>query len=103
MERERGLYKNGRLWWIRVKGTPRSTGTADLAQANARARAIRDMQGVPAVEHWLDAIVDGDVSIEQVYLARAAGRLHLLADEVKAKAAAVADTDLRPWVTRWVN
>lgn len=107
MDREKGLYQNGRLWWIRVKSpstgavVPRSTGQWQLSTANAIARFVREAAGVPAMHPWLDRIAAGEVSLADVYVARSAGRLHLLEQKLTAAAAAQADEDLSPWVDRW--
>jgi integrase len=107
IEREKGLYQNGRLWWIRVKCpvtgavVPRSTGQSELPAANDRARFLRTAAEIPALHEFLARIVRGDATLNEVYLAHAAGRLHILWGQIVAKQEAEADADLSPWVDRW--
>jgi integrase len=108
VSRERGLYKNGRLWWKRtvrapLLGTTRSlsTGTADLRRANAISRLIDMFMDDARHEHheWLSRAVRGEVSLEDIYLHHAAGELHMF--KLQLEAAKEPDLDLLAgqWIT----
>lgn len=106
----RGLFRNGRLWWMRVprplSGQPpvrRSTGTA----RDDVARKVRDtILGMAEQPHLLDlveAAAEGHISLLTLYRRHARGELHLLRSEAAEAAREAADIDIEPWVTRWVD
>jgi integrase len=99
VEREKGLWLNGNRWWLRVNKVPRSTGARkdDLIVANRVKRMVDELSESPKTAHWLDA----DVPLLDLYQHRSAGTLPLLAERLRAGAAAQADADLDPWVTTW--
>lgn len=105
--RERGLYKNGNLWWVRVRGPisrvvkPRSTGYAELRDANRVARKLEELAENRQQWDWLEKVVAGEVELRQVYDHAAAGSLHALRDELVRKTQHISDTDVEPWVKRW--
>lgn len=97
IEREKGLYKNGSRWWLRVAKVPRSTGTSDLVVANRVKRMVDELGESPKTAHWLAA----DVALLDLYAARAAGSLPQLAAKLEAGTKSDADADLDPWVDKW--
>jgi integrase len=105
--RERGLYKNGNLWWIRVRGPisrvrkPRSTGYAELRDANRVARKLEEFAENRQQWEWLELVVTGGVELRQVYDHAAAGTLHALRAELEQAATVALDEDVEPWVSTW--
>ena len=104
VDRHRGLYKNGALWWYRVLGQPRSTGTADLPHANRIAAMVGELiDGNGQAREWLDRLVSRDITLAQLYIHRTAGTLHELKKVLATKALADADPDLDPVVQSWIT
>jgi integrase len=104
VERTRGLYKNGSRWWLRVQGTPRSTGTSDLVRANRIAAMVTELQdGNGLAQDWLARVASSDVSLSALYDARSSGTLHELKKTLAEKGASDADADLDPWVAKWAK
>jgi site-specific recombinase XerC len=105
--RERGLYKNGNLWWVRVRGPisrvvrPRSTGYAELRDANRVARKLEELADERTQWEWLEKVVAGEVELRRVYDHAAAGTLHVLRDELVRKTEHISDADVEPWVSTW--
>jgi integrase len=103
-----GLYKNGQRWWVRTVVAPLigvqrplSTGTTDVSRANRIKAMLRDFEENPTTYEWLTLAVQGDVSLDLLYVHHAAGTLHRLREQLAAAKASEADADLDPWVTRW--
>lgn len=103
IERERGLYKNGRLWWMRVNTVPRSTGTDDLEIANRIIRMVRELAASEKTAHWLAPVVDGRVTLFELYEYRSAGTLNVLAESLREAQKDDEDADLDPWVQDWIE
>lgn len=109
IKRERGLYKNGNLWWVRVRGPisrtvrPRSTGYAELRDANRVARKLEELADERTLWDWLEKIVTGCVELRRVYDHAAAGSLHVLRAELEQAATVAQDEDVEPWVKRWAE
>lgn len=100
-DREIGLYKNGRLWWLRTVRAPLlnqarslSTGTPLLKRANAIARMVEQFGENPTQYHWLSRAVSGDVSLDRIYVHHAAGTLQKLQEQLDAPN----EPDLDEWV-----
>jgi integrase len=108
MTRERGLYKNGSRWWLRVRthfGRAKavSTGTQDLRLANKIARMVADLRDDVRHADWLDLVYAGDVTLPELYDHRQGGTLHVLRESLTVKRKRAADPDLRPFVDRWAE
>ncbi len=105
--RERGLYKNGSRWWLRVKSpltdrvTARSTGTTDLGFANDIARMLRTFSERRDMWEWVDAAESGAVALGTLYDYHASGSLHLLRAKLETAESTRDDVDLSPWVAKW--
>lgn len=108
-ERARGLYRNGRRWWLRVKSplsgrlTPRSTGANDLAMANNVAGMLTTLAAERTQWDLLDAAERGDVALDVLYDAWAAGTTSELRKRNAAAVEDAADADLSLWVDKWAR
>lgn len=106
--REQGLYKNGRLWWLRTVRGPMSqsvvslsTGTDDLRVANRVAAMVSSVSEARPNWDLLELCVARQLSLLVLYNHFAAGTLHVLREQIAAEAATDSDTDLEPFVSRW--
>jgi hypothetical protein len=74
VQRATGLYRNGLLWWMRVRDPqtrvqkPRSTGTNDLRLANAIVAMVHEF-GQDRTEgwDWLARAVSGEATLLDIY------------------------------------
>lgn len=106
LSRERGLFKNGRLWWIRtvrIPGLPArslSTGTTDLRRANAIKRMV-DLFMTPgsATNRWLGYALKDECTLADVYDHHSAGELHMF----ELVLAAQREPDLDVMATTWIR
>lgn len=106
MNRESGLYKNGKRWWLLVKpivgeNVPRSTGTEDLRLANRIAIMLSEFREDRALQPWLTRAASGVVTLSVLYDHRSRGTLDVLAAQLEA--ATVVDTDIDPLVEKWIT
>jgi hypothetical protein len=102
-EREKGLYKNGSRWWMRVKGEPRSTGTEDLVLANRVKRMVDELLDDHRAAEWIERVLANEITLLDLYKHRAAGSLPAFRAQLAVKQTDDADADLDPWVTKWVK
>lgn len=107
----RGLYQNGRLWWVRTLRSPASgrtkstsTGYPDVATANRVAGMLDTLRDSRAQWDWFDRVIDGELTLRTLYERFAAGQLAALRVELDAAAAeSDEEDDLAPLVDRWAR
>jgi len=106
----RGLFRNGNLWWVRIRGPAsgdvrrRSTGTDDVRVANAIATMIKEFRLDRTTGwSWLERVVRGEVDLQIVYAHRVRSALHELQSSLDARVQPRANDDLREWAKRWVT
>jgi integrase len=106
----RGLFRNGNLWWMRVrdpltkKEKRRSTGTDSVEVANAIVNMLSELaQDRANGWEWLTAVVQGRVTLLDVYNYRVRSALHELRTTLEAKTEEAIDDDLRQWAARWIS
>lgn len=99
IEPARGLFKNGALWWYRVKAPSgltkrRSCGTDNTELANSIVAMLGVMRKLES--HWdlLEAAARGRVELLPLYDAWMGGRLA----ELRVR---LDDVDLEPFVAKW--
>ncbi len=106
--REPGLYKNGRLWWVRTVRDPAtgdscslSTGTADLRRANQIKQMVDLFHETPRNDHhyWLGMLVRKRVTLEELYLHWESHELHMLRLQIEARGGPDLDELAERWIT----
>lgn len=109
VERATGLFRNGNLWWVRVRGPQsrdekrRSTGTDDVRVANKIVGMIDELAADRKKGwEWLERVVSGDVALIDVYNHRVSSTLDELRASLDNTRKNAADEDLREWVKRWI-
>lgn len=104
-----GLFRNGSLYWTRVKHPLTrvvkrlSTGTDDIKRANAVRRMIDEFVGAPLYFQWIEAALTGTFSLDQIYTAKSNGLLGALVEQRDIEVAKSRDTDLEPLVDKWID
>ena len=106
IKRERGLYLNGRLWWVRVRAPscaikPRSTGTQDLRVANRVAQMLTQLRENRPQWDLLELAASGELALDHLYNHFAAGTIATLRADLAAAKVSAQDEDVEPWVTKW--
>lgn len=104
--RERGLFKNGNRWWLRVRspgGVVRkcSTGTDNLKEANKVAQMVEALRENRPQWEWLELLAAGEIELATVYNHYVTGTLHQLREQRAHAERRAADVDVEPWVEKW--
>ncbi len=98
-----GLWKNGKLWWMRVRSstgvvTPRSTGTADPKLAGRVRDLVQSLVDIRPMWDLLDAAAAGEIKLLDLYNAHSAGDTVNLR---KSRAERTDDPNIEPLVKKW--
>ncbi len=100
-----GLWKNGALYWMRVKNstgavTPRSTGTSDVKLAARVRDMVYALVDVRPMWDLLDAAAAGEIKLIDLYNAYSAGDT---SNFRKSRAERTDDPNIEPLVQKWYD